>query len=185
MPNRFFCVSEEGELKIRGLECRKHDTPPLVAGMQQEALAILAEARDFQSYCRKLEEAREVLEGYLERIEQGSTRRLSVEELIISRRLTRPPREYQKNTATAIAARQLDRAGVRLRPGETIEYIITDADSAFPDDRVRAFTLWEGWHGYDVKRYQEMLREAFEPFTHFAAQRTGAFTLRGRAGLDP
>ena len=170
VPNRFFCVSEEGELKVRGLECRKHDTPPLVAGMQQEALAILAEARDFESYCRKLEEAREVLEGYLERIEQGSTRRLSVEELVIRRRLTRPPREYQKNNATAIAARQLDRAGVRLRPGETIEYIITDAGSAFPDDRVRAFTLWEGWHGYDVKRYQEMLREAFEPFTHFAAQ---------------
>ncbi len=164
VPNRFFCVSEEGELKVRGLECRKHDTPPLVARMQQEALAILAEARDFRTYGQKLEEAREVLERYLDRVKQGN---VSVDELVISRRLTRPPGEYQKNNATAIAARQLARAGVKLRPGEFIEYILTDIDSNLPDDRVRALTLWEGWRGYDVERYQEALREAFEPFDHY------------------
>jgi DNA polymerase-2 len=165
VPNRFFCVSEEGELKVRGLECRKHDTPPLVARMQQEALEILAEARDFRTYSRKLEEARQVLDRYLERVEEGN---VGVEELVISRRLTRPPGEYQKNGSTAIAARQLDRAGVKLRPGETIEYILTDADATLPDDRVRALTLWEPWRGYDVNRYQEALREAFQAFTHYA-----------------
>jgi hypothetical protein len=35
VPNRFFAVAEDGELKIRGLECRRHDTPPLVARMQK------------------------------------------------------------------------------------------------------------------------------------------------------
>jgi len=29
---------------------------------------------------------------------------------------------------------------------------------------VRAFALWEGWFGYDRKKYAAMLREAFEPF---------------------
>ncbi len=173
VPNRFFCVSEEGELKVRGLECRRHDTPPLVVRMQAEALAILAEARDFESYRRKLEEAREVLERYLERVKEGSVR---VDELTIRKRLTRPPGEYQKSSATAIAARQLDRVGVKLRPGETIEYIITDADSDLPDDRVRAWTLWEGWRGYDVKKYQEMLREAFEPLEHYAFLTAGCLT---------
>ena len=33
-----------------------------------------------------------------------------------------------------------------------------------PNDRVRAFALWEGWFGYDRKKYAAMLREAFEPF---------------------
>jgi DNA polymerase elongation subunit (family B) len=169
VPNRFFCVSEEGELKVRGLECRKHDTPPLVAKMQAEALAILAEARDFRTYRCKLEEARQVFDRYLERVKAGD---VSVEELIISRRLTRSPGEYQKNSATAIAARQLDRAGVRLRPGETIEYIVTDGDSTLPDDRVRALTLWEGWRGYDASRYQEMLRDAFRPLEHYALSET-------------
>jgi DNA polymerase-2 len=166
VPNRFFCVPVEGELKVRGLECRKHDTPPLVARMQREVLAILAEARDFESYGRKLEEAREVLARYLARLEAGS---INLEELVINRRLTRSPRDYKQASATAIAAKQLERAGVKLRPGETLQYIITDAEAELPEDRVRAWTLWEGWHGYDVKKYQEALREAFEAFEHFAA----------------
>jgi DNA polymerase elongation subunit (family B) len=164
VPNRFFCVPEEGEVKVRGLECRKHDTPPLVARMQREALAILAEAHDFQSYGRKLEEAREVLARYLARLEAGS---INLEELVINRRLTRSPHDYKQASATAIAAKQLERAGVQLRPGETLQYIITDAQAELPDDRVRAWTLWEGWHGYDVKKYQEALREAFEAFEAF------------------
>jgi DNA polymerase-2 len=164
VPNRFFCVPEEGELKVRGLECRKHDTPPLVARMQREALGVLAEAHDFPSYGRKLEEAREVLARYLARLEAGN---INLEELVINRRLTRAPHDYKQASATAIAAKQLERAGVKLRPGETLQYIITDAQAEWPDDRVRAWTLWEGWHGYDVKKYQEALRDAFEAFEHF------------------
>ena len=165
VPNRFFCVPEDGsEIKIRGLECRRHDTAPIVARMQREALAIVAEAHNYESYCRKLEEAREVLNRYLGRVENGSA---PIEELIISRRMTRPPGAYKQSNATAIAARQLDRSGVELRPGEMIEYIITDADSNYSDDRYRAFTMWEGWRGYDVKEYQRVLREAFKPLECF------------------
>ena len=167
VPNRFFCVSEEGELKVRGLECRRHDTPPYIARMQREALAILAEARDFSSYCAKLGEAREVYERYQARLREGS---VAPEELVIRKRLTRTPASYQKNSSTAIAARQLDRAGVKLRPGENIEFIITDAGSSLIDDRVRAWTLWEGWRGYDVEAYGKALAKAFEPAAHFGRQ---------------
>jgi len=168
VPNRFFCVPAEGEVKVRGLECRKHDTPPLVARMQREALEVLAEAHDFQSYGRKLEEAREVLARYLAQLETGN---VNLEELVVNRRLTRSPGDYRQASATAIAAKQLERSGVKLRPGETLQYIITDAEAELPDDRVRAWTLWEGWRGYDVKKYQEALREAFEVFEHFALVR--------------
>ena len=51
---------------------------------------------------------------------------------------------------TPVRTRQLDRAGIRLRPGETVEHILTDVDSNLPDDRVRAWTLWDGWRGYDL-----------------------------------
>jgi hypothetical protein len=37
-----------------------------------------------------------------------------------------------------------------------------------PNDRVRAFALWEGWFGYDSKKYAAMVREAFEPFVQCA-----------------
>ena len=168
VPNRFFCVPEEGEVKVRGLECRKHDTPLLVARMQREALEVLAEAHDFESYGRKLLEAREVLARYLAQLEAGN---VNLEELVINRRLTRSPGDYRQASSTAIAAKQLERSGVKLRPGETLQYIITGAEAELPDDRVRAWTLWEGWHGYDVKNYQKALRDAFEAFEHFALVR--------------
>ena len=170
VPNRFFALSEKGEWKIRGLECRRHDTPPLIAQMQRQVLSILAEAHDFESYCAKLREAQDVYEGYRARLQDG---RVRPEELIIRKRLTRAPGDYQSNQATALAARQLDRAGVTLRPGETVGFILTRVDSALPDDRVRAWALWESWRGYDLQAYREALGKAFEPFLHFATNGPG------------
>ena len=129
--------------------------------MQKEVLAILSEANDFDSYTKKLIVAREVLARYLERVEEGN---VMVEELVVSKRLTRSPRDYQKASLTAIAAQQLFGREVKLRPGQVIEYVITDAGAAVPNDRVRAYTLWEGWRGYDRKKYAQMLRDAFALF---------------------
>jgi hypothetical protein len=52
---------------------------------------------------------------------------------------------------------------VRLRPGQIVEDVVTDPEARVSNDRVRAYALWEGWHGYDRKKYRAMLREAFEP----------------------
>lgn len=161
VPNRFFAVGGADGLKVRGLELRRHDTPPIVCRMQREVLDILAEAHDCGTYCLKLEDARRVLDRYLSRVEEGSA---TVEELVVSKRITKQPRDYEKAGAVAIAAQQLYGRGVRLRPGQTIEYVITDADNRVPNDRVRAYALWEGWHGYDQTKYAAMLREAFQPF---------------------
>jgi len=165
VPNRFFAVGEDGELKVRGLECRRHDTPPLLGRMQHEVLAILAEAHDHDSYLEKLEIARGVFANYEDRLANGE---VDIRDLVVSKRITREPRDYQKAGVTAIAAQQLFGSGVKLRPGQNIEYIITDSESAVPNDRVRAFALWEGWFGYDRKKYVAMLREAFTPFDCFA-----------------
>ncbi len=164
VPNRFFAVGEEGELKVRGLECRRHDTPPLLARMQHEVLSILGEATDYDSYLQKLEIARGVLANYESRLANGE---VNIRELVISKRITREAREYQKAGITAIAAQQLFGSGVKLRPGQNIEYIITNSEAHVPNDRVRAYALWEGWFGYDRKKYAAMLREAFEPFEVF------------------
>jgi DNA polymerase elongation subunit (family B) len=112
---------------------------------------------------------------------------VGIEELVIRRRLTRPANGYKHASATAIAAKQLDRAGVALRPGETIEYIVTDADSNYADDRVRALTLWESWRGYDVSEYQRALREAFKPLEQFAgpAELAAHRSLCSVAALQP
>jgi DNA polymerase elongation subunit (family B) len=182
VPNRFFAVGEDGEVKVRGLECRRHDTPPLLNRMQYEVLSILAEAHDYDSYLQKLEVARTVLAAYEERLASGD---VEIKDLVVSKRITREPRDYQKAGVTAIAAQQLFGSGVKLRPGQNIEYIITDSESAVPNDRVRAFALWEGWFGYDRKKYAAMLREAFQPFELFIAEPTPhGHSDEVRAGQD-
>jgi len=182
VPNRFFAVGEGGEVKIRGLECRRHDTPPLLNRMQHEVLSILAEAHDLDSYLQRLEVARMVLAGYEERLASGN---VEIKDLVVSKRITREPRDYQKAGVTAIAAQQLFGSGVKLRPGQNIEYIITDSESPVPNDRVRAFALWEGWFGYDRKKYAAMLREAFRPFELLVTEPTPKDDLREiRAGQD-
>ena len=161
VPNRFFAVNEDGALKVRGLECRRHDTPPLVVQMQHDVLKVLSEAHDYDSYLKKLEDARRIFSLYAEQLVSGD---VAIESLIVSKRITKEPRDYTKAGSTAIAAQQLFGSGVKLRPGQSIEYVITDSRSNVPNDRVRAYALWEGWHSYDRKKYLEMLREAFEPF---------------------
>jgi hypothetical protein len=89
---------------------------------------------------------------------------VDIQELVVSKRITKEPRDYQKAGVTAIAAQQLFGSGVKLRPGQTVEYIFTNSECSVPNDRVRAFALWEGWFGYDRKKYAAMLQEAFEPF---------------------
>jgi DNA polymerase elongation subunit (family B) len=124
-------------------------------------LQILAEAHDFESHPHKIDAARMVLADYQESPVSGD---VDNREVIVSKRIAREPRDYQKAGVTAIAAQQLFGNGVKLRPGQTVEYVITDSDSVVPNDRVRPFALWEGRFGYDRKTYAAMLREAFEPF---------------------
>jgi DNA polymerase elongation subunit (family B) len=137
--------------------------------MQHEVLAILAEAHDYDSYLEKLKTARGVFANYEDRLANGE---VDIRELVVSKRITKEPRDYQKAGITAIAAQQLFGSGVKLRPGQNIEYVITNAEAHVPNDRVRAYALWEGWFGYDRKKYAAMLRDAFQPFQVFVAEPT-------------
>jgi len=44
--------------------------------------------------------------------------------------------------------------------------------------------LWEGWFGYDRKKYAAMLREAFEPFVLCLPKRAEAVLLSDSIGED-
>jgi DNA polymerase-2 len=162
VPNRYFGVfSGNNQSKVRGLEMRRHDAPPLIARLQEEVLAILAEADDADSYRRKLAEAAEVFERYCTRLREG---KVGWEELMIRKRLTQYPEDYRRASHVAVAAQSLAARGVKLRPGEVVEYVITSASDAVPSERAKPFTLLSGWHHYDREKYLELLEKAFEPF---------------------
>ena len=161
VPNRYFGVMRNGKLKVRGIEMRRHDCAPLVATMQEEILEVLKRASGRKEYVDLLEgRAKEILESHLARLQDGQ---VVAADLVISTCLTQYPEEYAHATRAAIAAQSLRARGVRLRPGETVKYVISDVHAKVPAERVRPVEF-DGPITYDKQEYERLLREAFRPF---------------------
>jgi DNA polymerase-2 len=156
VPARYYGVFTDGGMKLRGLACRRADTPDFVREAQLEMLAALAKARTLAERKRAEEEASRILAERIGRLERGEVDR---ESLVIRRTVTKEVENYRVETRTATAARQLEQAGIAVRPGERVRYRITDARSKERRSRVRAAELNEG-EDYDVAEYIKILKEA-------------------------
>jgi DNA polymerase-2 len=164
VPNRYFGVFEDGKLKYRGLMCRRRDTPPLVRQAQQELLGRLARAANWQEAAAMGPELQDLLAEYTSRLEQG---RVEPRDLVITRVLSRPVEQYQVETHTALAAKQLAAAGVALVPGEKVRYVVRERQGP-PEIRVLAAPFLDTLDRYDTAYYVELLdravKEVLGPF---------------------
>jgi len=159
VPNRYVGVFQDGSLKIRGLALRRHDTPRFIWKAQNEMLQILSAARNRQEYLKLLPEAEKAAQRILGDLREG---RLSYEDVVITKVLSRYPDQYQKAIPTAIVAGELAKRGVPLRPGETVQYVVTEARSKDVNARARAYAeITPDWT-YDVKYYEEQLQIAIQ-----------------------
>ena len=61
VPNRYFGVFQNGEIKTRGIEARRHDTPAFIRETQMQILEILAKAPDAESLKDCLPEIRTLI----------------------------------------------------------------------------------------------------------------------------
>lgn len=162
VPNRYFGCFQDKELKIRGIELRRHDTPPLLKTFQRELLARLQEAKDLDD-CRKAwPDLEAIYLCYQSRVRSCS---VSAKDLAFSSQLSKNPSEYVKDTFSAIAAQQLFAAGIPLHPGETIQYVIANAKDKVKDWRVIPLALTANYFEYDVGKYLQLLERAFETIT--------------------
>ena len=158
VPARFFGVYDTGELKVRGLMARRHDTPRFVKEAQQEMLQVLCRARNNRDYKEHLERmVRPIVEAYSERVMDGE---MEPEELAILKRLSRDPHEYSRGTMTATVAQELLARGVKLMPGQAIRMVLTDVSAKDPSLRARALGFLDVPHTYDRQKYREILMDA-------------------------
>lgn len=155
--NRYFGVFEDGRIKARGLEVRRHDTPPLIKRCQMDILNTLAQASKLDEVSKRIPEAIAALKAHLLQVRSGEA---SLEDLVITKNLSRDPEEYRSNVATALAARQLMEEGLEVSAGQTIRYIIRDHRSKDPGRRVVAAQLLEEDTEYDAAIYSEMLLDS-------------------------
>ena len=118
VATRYFGVFADGTLKVRGLMCRRRDTPPFVRRAQESMLAKLAEAGTPGELAAMRPELAEMAEGFRQRLREGG---INPQELVITRVLSQKVADYKVDTPTALAARQLEpRASTSSRREDTL-----------------------------------------------------------------
>ncbi len=157
VPNQFVGLFDHGAMKIRGIEIRRSDTPFLVKRAQAEVLRCLSEAGTLAQLRKQIPQALAIIRTYRRYLLDGHA---TVEELAIAKSLSKEPQAYRHQTLSMIAAQELLARGVSLQAGDTIHYIITDADAAYPPDRARAVVGLDGTWSYDVSAYDGLLLKA-------------------------
>jgi DNA polymerase-2 len=119
VPNRYFGAFESGEIKVRGIEMRRHDTPLFIAHVQRHLVMQLAQTPDLNA-CLPM------LITYLRR--QRDTLRagqIPLELLLVSQTLSRALAEYRVPSPAARAVAQLEAAGKPRFPGQQIRFLFT------------------------------------------------------------
>ncbi|HEX8183227.1 MAG TPA: DNA polymerase domain-containing protein, partial [Blastocatellia bacterium] len=153
---RYYGVFDDGRLKLRGLACRRSDTPQFIKEVQWELLEIVAKATTLGERLGLLDEAAAVLRRRVGELERGE---VDPQKLLIKRTLTKEVDAYTVDTRTALAARQLKSAGVKVHPGERAHYVIKNARAKDKSKRVEAEEFATG-SAYDVEEYIKLLEVA-------------------------
>jgi DNA polymerase-2 len=167
VPNRYFGVFEDGSLKIRGIEARRHDTPPFFAKCQQEILMTMALGSTIHEVKALMSQVEGIFHKYVQLLKDG---RVPLEELVFTKQMSKDSGTYVVNTAESSALRQLEKEGRSLRAGEVLQYIITDYyNKRSTSKRTTPVELIDDDKTtYDVKRYTELLastcNSVTEPF---------------------
>jgi DNA polymerase-2 len=159
VATRYFGVFADGSLKVRGLMCRRRDTPPFVRRAQEAMLAKMAEAATPGELAALRPELEEMAEGFRQRLREGG---INPRELVITRVLSQPVADYKVDTPTALAARQLEAAGIHIQPGEKVRYVHREGKRGPKECRVAAAPFLETLDGYDTTFYLELLERALE-----------------------
>jgi len=154
VANRYFGAYQDGSLKVRGIEARRHDTSPFIKETQMEMLAILAEGRDAAGFRAGVPAAIRYARERLQSLRAG---RIPARQLVMRQRLARYPHEFSVRTVAARVARELVNAGVTLIPGEKLRFLLVPGP-----EKARPWELLQGEVPYDREAYTELLLRAVE-----------------------
>ena len=162
--NRYFGVYRSGDLKVRGIEARRHDTPLAFTKCQMEILKVLAKADTIAAAKTKIHECIEI---FLRHAEALARHEVPASELAFSTNLSKAPEEYTTMTVQHAAIKQLVGEGATLHAGEGIRYVIADYKGK-DSKRATPIDMIKDQAKYDSERYIVLLAETcssvLEPF---------------------
>jgi len=153
---RYCGAKEDGTIKVRGIELRRGDTPPLIKQFQLDLLTQMAGAEDADELRSLVPALLPQITDCVERLRQGD---VAPKDLAITQRISRTPENYAQQCSQAIAAELAINYGQDLHPGQSVAYVHTDARARHPLDRVALPGTAAAAH-YDADKYVELLLRA-------------------------
>ncbi|GAB6878404.1 type B DNA-directed DNA polymerase [Halorubrum gandharaense] len=112
--------SELGDaIKTRGIEGRQRSTCAWVGAVQAEALRVFDDTRSPEAVC-------DVLRRRLDALRDGE---VDAGALVIDNRVSKHVDDYSSETVTVAALKRARLQGSGLSPGQTVRYIVVDADA--------------------------------------------------------
>jgi DNA polymerase-2 len=161
VANRYFGVNKDGELKLRGIETRRRDTPKFFKQCQYDILNLFAKCKSISEIKASISGAKAIQNQYEKQL---FTHELSVQDLAFTNKVTRGTGQHKSNTIQADAVNQLKWEGRTIEPGQNIRYVISDYSRKI-SHRVSPIEFADK---YDAKRYSELLdqccKSILEPF---------------------
>jgi DNA polymerase elongation subunit (family B) len=157
VPTRYFgCFEKNNEMKVRGIEYRRRDTPIYFKKCQELILRELSKCdtqEELRDFARK--EGIQMFNAFAKQIEDHDVPPL---ELLITRRLSKNLKEYfSKRQLSVNAALKLEERGLELKAGQSVSYVITKyktigMNRAVPEELAEDAE-------YDSKRYVKLLAD--------------------------
>jgi DNA polymerase elongation subunit (family B) len=167
VPNRYFGCYQDGTIKDRGIETRRHDTPAYFSRFQREILEIMAQGNDIKEVKALMPEVKDTFQKYKQRLKEG---RVPLVDLIFTKMLSKDTNAYTTDTAETGAACQLRDEGKFMQAGQILQYVITDYYRKNPRKRAISVELITDNTTYDKRRYVELLarvcNSVITPFGH-------------------
>jgi DNA polymerase-2 len=120
VANRYFGVFQGGEIKMRGIETRRHDTPPFITRTQIEILQRMANIPANGHLTDVLPGVRMLLRKKIRAIREH---KIPFDEFVIRHTMSRASDQYRGFSPAAEAVRQLEKAGKSMRPGQSVRFV--------------------------------------------------------------
>jgi DNA polymerase elongation subunit (family B) len=159
---QYYGITHDGELVIRGIEARRHDTPNFIKKLQTELLYTLFDCNNLDEVVTKgYENALLLVTEAIDRIMVGGDD-ITQEDLVISKLLRQNIEKYRSlfpHVCAAIQSRT-DKDSFPSK-GDNIKYIYIDAQHSNPLCRVTPVKDIEKKNlKYDREKYREMVLDA-------------------------
>src|SRR2546425_1965331 len=152
--NRYYGIFQDGTVKVRGIDLRRHDTPGIVRQCQEEMLGVFSKANNSSEFKLLIPKALDVLERYATLLRK---RKVPLEDLVIEKNLSKDPGEYTHKVPKAIAAQHLVKEGGTVHAGQRVNYILTHDWAGVPEKLALPPELADENTVYDSERYIDLL----------------------------